>query len=46
MFPEEGTSANKLELTRLKSQEKPYDLGGEEFHIAFKTDEFDAAYAL
>jgi len=38
--------ANKLELTWLKSQEKPYDLGDEEFHIAFKTDDFDSAHAL
>lgn len=36
----------KLELTWLKAQEKPYDLGDEEFHIAFKTDDFDAAHAL
>lgn len=34
----------KLELTWLKSQEKPYDLGDEEFHIAFRTTDFDAAY--
>ncbi|HKL01052.1 MAG TPA: VOC family protein [Desulfotignum sp.] len=46
VFLEDGTSANKLELTWLKSQEKPYDLGDEEFHIAFTTDDFDAAYAL
>jgi len=41
----DGTTANKLELTWLKSQEKPYDLGDEEFHIAFKTPDFDAAHA-
>jgi lactoylglutathione lyase len=41
----DGTSANKLELTWLNSQTTPYDLGDEEFHIAFKTDDFDAAHA-
>lgn len=46
VFLEDGTSANKLELTWLESQEKPYDLGDEEFHIAFKTDDFDGAHAL
>ncbi|MCF8090979.1 MAG: VOC family protein [Desulfotignum sp.] len=46
VYLEDGRSAGKLELTWLKSQEKPYDLGDEEFHIAFKTDAFDAAHAL
>ena len=46
VFIEDGTSANKLELTWLRSQTTPYDLGDEEFHIAFKTDDFDAAHAL
>jgi lactoylglutathione lyase len=46
VFLEDGTSANRLELTWLKAQEKPYDLGDEEFHIAFKTDDFDGAHAL
>ncbi len=41
----DGTSATKLELTWLKAQDKPYDLGDEEFHIAFKTDNFEAAHA-
>ena len=45
VFLEDGTTTNKLELTWLKSQEKPYDLGDEEFHIAFKTTDFDAAHA-
>lgn len=46
VFLTDNTSANKLELTWLKSQEKPYDLGDEEFHVAFRTDDFDAAHAL
>jgi lactoylglutathione lyase len=46
VFLGDGSTANKLELTWLKSQEKPYDLGDEEFHIAFKTPDFEAAHAL
>jgi lactoylglutathione lyase len=46
VYLEDGISANKLELTWLKSQTAPYDLGDEEFHVAFKTDDFDAAHAL
>jgi lactoylglutathione lyase len=46
VFLQDGTSASKLELTWLKSQTTPYDLGDEEFHIAFKTDNFEAAHAL
>lgn len=33
-----------LELTWLKEREEKYDLGDEEFHLAFVTDDFDAAY--
>jgi len=46
VFLGDGTTDNKLELTWLKTQEKPYDLGDEEFHIAFTCDDFDAAHAL
>ncbi|MEX1301119.1 MAG: VOC family protein [Desulfotignum sp.] len=46
VYLEDGASASKLELTWLKSQTTPYDLGDEEFHIAFKTDDFAAAHAL
>jgi lactoylglutathione lyase len=35
-----------LELTWLKDRDKPYELGDNEFHLAFRTDDFDAAYAL
>ena len=34
-----------LELTWLKDWEKPYDLGDNEMHLAFITDDYDAAYA-
>ncbi len=35
-----------LELTWLKDWDKPYDLGDNEFHLAFRTDDFEAAHAL
>ena len=34
-----------LELTWLKEKEGPYDLGECEFHLAFQTDDYDAAHA-
>ena len=40
----DGRSETRLELTWLKAMDRPYDLGDEEFHIAFQTDDFDAAY--
>lgn len=35
-----------LELTWLKDRTDPYDLGDNEFHLAFRTDDFETAYAL
>ncbi|MDY0375999.1 MAG: VOC family protein [Desulfobacterium sp.] len=46
VFLGDGTTANKLELTWLKDRDTPYNLGDEEFHIAFKTPDFDKAHAL
>ncbi|WP_020590305.1 VOC family protein [Desulfobacter curvatus] len=46
VFLTDNQSANKVELTWLKDRKVPYDLGDEEFHIAFKTDDFHAAHAL
>lgn len=46
VFLGDGSTDNKIELTWLKAQEKPYDLGDEEFHIAFITDDFNATHAL
>ncbi|MDO4553291.1 MAG: VOC family protein [Bacillota bacterium] len=34
-----------LELTWLRDKEGPYNLGDNEIHLAFETDDFDAAYA-
>ena len=36
----------ELELTWLRDHPQKYDLGEEEFHLAFRTDYFDAAHAL
>ena len=46
VFLGDGTQYGKLELTWLKAMDRAYDLGDEEFHIAFKTEDFDAAHAL
>ena len=41
----DGESAFQLELTWLRDRgERPYDLGECEFHLAFRTDEYDALY--
>ena len=34
----------ELELTWLAEHPQKYDLGEEEFHLAFRTDDFDAAH--
>lgn len=36
----------EMELTWLKDHKEPYDLGEQEFHLAFRTDDFDGAHAL
>ena len=36
----------ELELTWLRNHPQKYDLGECEFHLAFRTDDFDAAHAL
>lgn len=37
-------SPHLLELTWLKDRKEPYNLGDNEFHLAFTTNEFDAAH--
>ena len=39
-------SAHSLELTWLRDWDRPYDLGDNEFHLAFTVDNFEAAHAL
>lgn len=36
----------ELELTWLSDWKKPYNLGDDEFHLAFQTDDYEAAHAL
>lgn len=38
--------AHTIELTWLRDRKEPYELGDNESHIAFRTDDFDAAYEL
>ncbi|MDO5100280.1 MAG: VOC family protein [Eubacteriales bacterium] len=39
------TTDFELELTWLRDWDRPYNLGDCEFHLAFRTDDFDGAYA-
>ena len=36
----------ELELTWLRDHPEKYDIGEEEFHLAFRTDDYDAAHKL
>ena len=40
------TTDFELELTWLAEHPQRYDIGEEEFHLAFRTDDFEAAHAL
>ena len=40
----DGHSDFTLELTWLRDRTEPYDLGEQEFHLAFVTDEYDALH--
>jgi lactoylglutathione lyase len=42
----DGSSGHCLELTWLRDRKEPYNLGENEFHLAFTTDNFEAAHAL
>ena len=46
VYIENDTSDFLLELTWLKDRDKPYELGDNEFHLAFRTDRFEEAHAL
>jgi len=46
VYLSDGTSTHLIELTWLRDQEAPYDLGDNEIHIAFATDDYAAAHAL
>jgi len=40
-----GQTPHELELTWLKDRKEPYNLGENEFHLAFTVDDYDAAHA-
>ena len=42
----DGSSTHTLELTWLRDWDRPYNLGDNEFHLALRVDDFDAAYNL
>ena len=46
VFLSDGKTKHQLELTWLKDRKEPYNLGDNEFHLAFKVDDFAAAHAL
>lgn len=45
-FISDGVSPCMLELTWLRDKDTPYELGDNESHIAFVTDDFDSAHRL
>lgn len=40
----DGVTPHNLELTWLRDRKDPYNLGDNEIHLAFSTDDFDSAY--
>ena len=46
VYMADDTNTFELELTWLKDRKEPYNLGDEEFHLAFETDDYEAAHAL
>ena len=46
VFLGDGESTHKLELTWLRDWDRPYNLGDNEFHLAFRVEDFDGAYYL
>jgi lactoylglutathione lyase len=43
-FLGDGVTAHKLELTWMRDRHEPYNLGDNEFHLAFRVDDYEAAY--
>jgi len=46
VFLGDGVTPHQLELTWMKDRHEPYNLGDNEFHPAFRVDDFDAAHRL
>lgn len=41
----DGATSHNLELTWLRDRKEPYNLGDNEFHLAFRVDDYEAALA-
>ena len=46
VFISDGSASCQIELTWLRDRDTPYELGDNETHIAFVTDDYDASHAL
>ena len=46
VFLGDGETTHSLELTWLRDWDRPYNLGDNEFHLALRVNDFDAAYKL
>ena len=46
VFLNDEVSPHIVELTWNRDRDKPYDLGENEIHLAFKVDDFDGAYEM
>ena len=44
VYLSDGSRPHQLELTWLRDRTEPYDLGDNEIHLAFETDDMDAAH--
>ena len=45
VYLEDGRSGHQLELTWMRDMDRPYELGDNEFHLAFRGDDYEAAHA-
>jgi len=46
VFLDDGVTGHRLELTWLRDWEKPYNLGDNEMHLAFRVDDYETAHAF
>ena len=44
VFVANEQSEHQIELTWIRDRKEPYDLGDNEMHIGFRTDDYEAAY--
>ena len=46
VYLSDGRGGHLLEVTWLRDWDRPYNLGDNEFHMAFRTEDFEAAHKL